>query len=399
MKKSILLATSALIASGAVATSAQAIDVELYGQVNKGIVGANVENDGSSGDVNIVDNDISSTRFGLRGNQQLNHGLTASVLLEGEMQDNASNTRNLDNGAVGANADGSSSAWNTRHARVGLGGQWGALFVGRTSSASDGVAEIDLSAAQDVSSSAADRIGGAAVVDNAGGITNASVAAHADNVDGIGFSDDTSINTTALPVGQSLRDQHEEDRANLVRFDTPIVQGLQGRVAYTQDQTIDAAVLYNNSFSGFEVAGGASYVSYDADATNFNLTTSGATPDYAYSITASVKHESGVSGTLNYGERKFDGLAANADDPNAFYGKLGYQYNNTGFAVDYTKNDDAATPLGATSSDLEAYGAYVQQDLGHGVSASAYGKRIETELNGTEGNDLDLYGVNMRVKF
>ena len=385
MKKSILLATSAIIASGVVATSAQAIDVELYGQVNKGVVGANVDGQNSSGDINIVDNDVSSTRFGVRGNQQLSHGLTASVLLEGEMQDNASNTRDMDDGAAGTDPDGGASAWNTRHARVGLGGQWGALFVGRTSSASDGVAEIDLSAAQDVSVSAADRIGGAVQV----GPGSETIAAHADNIDGIGFSSES---------GAVTQDQHEADRSNLVRFDTPIVQGLQGRVAYTQDQTIDAAVLYNNTFAGFEVAGGASYVSYDSNGSNFDLSTSGATADNAYSITASVKHDSGVSGTVNYGERKFDGLGA-ADDPQAFYAKLGYQYNNTGFAVDYTDNNDAATPLGADSSDLQAYGAYVQQDLGHGVSASAFVKRIETELDGAENPDLDLYGVNMRVKF
>ena len=55
MKKSILLATSAIIASGAVAVNAQAVDVELYGQVNKGVMGYQV---GDNSEIAVVDNEI-----------------------------------------------------------------------------------------------------------------------------------------------------------------------------------------------------------------------------------------------------------------------------------------------------------------------------------------------------
>lgn len=378
MKKSILLATSAIIASGVVATSAQAIDVELYGQVNKGVVGANIDGDAASADLNIVDNDISSTRFGLRGNQQLDNGLTASVLLEGEIEDNASDDADLI-AANGTPADVGAAGWETRHARVGLGGQWGALFLGRTSTASDGVAEIDLSAAQDVTSSAVDRIGGSVEV-GPGGET---LADHADNIDGMGYTNGGN-------------DQHSTDRRNAVRFDTPIVQGLQGRIAYAQGGDIDVAALYNNTFAGFEVAGGVSFVEYDR--VNQIASASGKAQN-AFSATASVLHDSGISGTVNYGTRSFSQNGA-ADNPESYYVKLGYQHNNTGFAVDYTRNNDAAmTAAAGASSKLTAVGAYVQQDLGHGVSASAFYKQIETSLNNADNEDLDLFGVNMRVKF
>lgn len=381
MKKSILLATSAIIASGVVATSAQAIDVELYGQVNKAVVGANIADDNLGADLNIVDNDISSTRFGLRGNQQLDNGLTASVLIEGELQAQPSNTFAVANGTPGATNDGGGSAWATRHARVGLGGQWGALFVGETSTASDGVAEIDLSAAQDVSTSAADRIGGGVIVDG----TN-SLAAYADNIDGMGYT------------GSAGNDQHAADRRNTVRFDTPIVQGLQGRIAYAQGQDIDLAVLYNNTFAGFEVAGGASYVSYGKRP---QIASANGVADNAWALTASTKHDSGFSGTVSYGRRNVEQKVFPQDDPKALYVKAGYQYNNTGFAIDYTDNSDAITTAVAapSTSELQAIGAYVQQDLGHGVSASAFYKQVETELVGNKNPDLDVFGVNMRVKF
>ena len=378
MKKSILFATSAIIAAGAVATSAQAIEVELYGQVNKAVVGANIENDGLATDLSIVDNDISSTRFGLRGNQQLDNGLTASVLLEGEFEDNPSDSAILADAQGGASNDVAGSNWLTRHARVGLGGQWGALFVGRTSTASDGVAEIDLSAAQDVSTSAADRIGGGVT------INGQALANYADNIDGMGFTNGN--------------DQHNADRRNVVRFDTPIVNGVQGRIAYAQGQDIDLAVLYNNTFGGFEVAGGASYVSYGQRPT---VASSSGLPDNAYAVTGSVKHDSGFSGTVSYGRRNIEQKAFPREDPTALYVKAGYQYDNTGFAIDYTSNSDAMTTAAAapTNSELEAWGAYVQRDLGHGVSTSAFFKRIGTDLNGVENPDLDVFGVNMRVKF
>ena len=383
MKKSILLATSALLASS-VAVSAQAIDVELYGQVNKAVVGADIENDGRGANVSIVDNDISSTRFGLRGNHQLDNGLTASVLLEGELEDNASDSAVLADNVAGApNTAGAGSAWSTRHARVGIGGNWGAVFLGHTSSATDGVAEIDLSAAQDVSSSAADRIGGGIVV---GG---QALRNYADNIDGIGY--------TGSAVS-GLLDQHDNDRDDLVRYDSPIVAGVQARVAYVQGGDVDAALLYNNTFGGFEVAAGAGYVAYDQTAPRIGAAGT-AVADTAYSLTASVKHDSGVSATASWGKREFDGKAANEDNPESFYAKLGYQYNNTGVAIDYTKNEDAVVSSIGGSSELDAYGIYVQQDLGHGVSASAFYKQVETELNNVDNEDLSIFGVNMRVKF
>src|SRR5690606_40837471 len=125
MKKSILLATSAILAAGLVAVDAKAADVELYGQVNKGVV---YFDDGVNEDIVIVDNDFSSTRFGLRGSKAINHGLTASFLIEGELQNgNASDA--FTQAAAGRRvADAGASTWTERHTRIGVAGNWGALF-------------------------------------------------------------------------------------------------------------------------------------------------------------------------------------------------------------------------------------------------------------------------------
>lgn len=380
MKKSILLATSAIIAAGAFTVDAQAVDVELYGQVNKGVMGYSVDN---NSEIAIVDNDVSSTRFGLRGEQQLDHGLTASVLMEVEFNnDNASNlvVQPLNNGAT---TDTAAVGFQERHARVGLAGQWGALFVGRTSSATDGITEIDLGPVADVLNSATDRIGGGL---NAGGA--GTISALTDNMDGIGY---TEINAA---------DQHGSDRANLVRFDTPIVEGFQGRVAYVQGGDIDASVLYNGKYDAYEIAAGVGVVSYEgADTPDTPLANVVMHVDKTYAGSVSVKHDSGVSFTGAYGTRTLKNTPAGMDNPTFWYAKAGYQMGNTGFAIDYAKHTDGDL-TNATIEKVNAYGIGVQQDLGHGVSASAYYRTLKVADRAvTTEEDVDVYGVNMRVKF
>ena len=370
MKKSILLATSAIIASGAVAVNAQAVDVELYGQVNKGVMGYSV---GQDSEVAIVDNDVSSTRFGLRGEQQLDHGLTASVLMEAELQTLARATDNVTNGGTAPTAA-AANGFLERHARVGLAGQWGALFVGRTSSATDGITEIDLGAVSDIMNSATDRIGGNITVDAAGN----EISDLTDNIDGIAYDGGVGV------------DANEGDRADLVRYDSPIVNGLQARVAYVQDGDMDASVLYNAKRDALEIAAGVGYIKYN-DTAAF-----GAQSAIAGSV--SVAHDNGVSVTAALGKRYFDDTTAN--DPKFGYVKVGYQMGNTGVAVDYARHEDSLVTAAATSTTVNAYGVGVQQDLGHGVSAAAYWRKMDTHVAGTaDERGVDVYGVNMRVKF
>ena len=372
MKKA-LLATSAIIAAGAIAANAHAVDVDMYGQVNKGVM---MFDDGKTTEFNIVDNDVSSTRFGLRGSQALDHGLTASVLFEGEMQSNASDAVNQTTYNNGA------STFTERHARVGLAGSWGAVFVGHTSSATDGITEIDLAPVQDVLGSGADRIGGALKFRNSSG-TLSSIAVNnvVDNFDGIAHNDGTATNANT------------GDRLNVIRFDSAIYNGVQGRIAAATGGDIDAAVVYNGKMDAFEVAGGVGYVAY-------NNTTSATTNqlDHQISGSVSVKHDSGVSATAAYGQRSLDNKAAGVSDPDFYYVKLGYAWDQFGIAADYSKNENIDVS-NATDDKTTVYGLGGQYDLGHGVSLAAYYRNIDLSRSGTATDAIDMYGLNMRVKF
>lgn len=359
MKKSILLATSAILAAGLVAVDAKAADVELYGQVNKGVV---YFDDGVNEDFAIVDNDFSSTRFGLRGSKAINHGLTASFLIEGEVQDQDSST--FTQGAAGRRvADAGASGWTERHTRIGVAGNWGALFVGRTSTATDGVTEIDLAPAGDVSGSAMNRIGGGLAVQGTADDINGFV----DNLDGIGAN------------------SFDGDRVSTVRYDSPIFNGVQARVAAAQGGAYDAAVYYNGKVAGLETAAGIGYVKF-ADST----TGAAIGFDEQYSGSVSVRHDSGLAATAAYGERSGEG---GKGDARFGYLKAGYAWGAYGVAAEY----GSYTGVAVDGQDAEVYGVAGQYDLGNGVSTAAYYRTFEADVTGAE--DVDLFGVNLRVKF
>lgn len=351
--KKILLATTAF---AAVAASASAVDVEMYGQVNKGVFAID---DGVSTDVSIIDNDFSSTRLGFKGAQALDNGLTASVLFEAEMQSNASDV--ITQGTVATNSSAPVSTGGTfaeRQARVGLGGNWGAVFVGQQSVATDSAAEQDLVGARDVMGSDLEDIGGGYQFRNsAGALTGTTVSDIFDNFDG--------------------------GRTDAIRYDSPIYNGFQGRASLAQGGDADMAVYYAGEMSGMKVKGALGYMMNNDEATGSTAA------EEALIASFTAKHESGLAGTIAYGKAKVE----NADDPKNLYLKAGYSWDNKEVAVDYGKADASATTEGTT------YGVAGQMNLGSGVSVGGLFRQFEADITGTDTDEVKLYGVNMRVKF
>lgn len=368
MKKTLVLAASAIAATGFVTADASAVDVELYGQVNKTLM---TYDDGKDTETNFADNDFGSTRFGFKGSQALDNGLTASVLFEVEMQSNASNSLTQAT-TVGQSSTSSNAVTGTfaeRHARVGLGGDWGAVFMGQASSAADSVTEQDLAGAMDVSGSDIDDIGGGILFrTNTGTITAHSVTNRTDNMDGIG-------------------------RGDAIRYDSPIFEGFQLRVATVQGGDIDGAVYYHGKVDEFDIKGALGYVAYNSSAT--------ASADIIESQTSgslSVKHDSGLAATVAYGTKTLDKETTGNDDPTFWYVKLGYAWDQFEVAADYAKHEDIDTTV-TTDHEVQYVGAAAQYNMGHGTSVAAYYKQFDLDYTGTNTDAINLYGVNLRVKF
>lgn len=352
MKKT-LLATTAL---AFVAAHASAVDVELYGQVNKGLFGYD---DGANTDFVMTDNALSSTRFGLKGAQVLDNGLTASVLFEGEMASGNSSDSFTQNTAAGQSSTpvATSSSFDERQARVGLSGNFGGIYLGHQSTAIDSVITQDLAGAQDVMSADYRRIGG-----------------------GLNFgATGVSTNDLTSDIGQS--------RADSIRYDSPIFAGFQARASVAQGGDTEGSVFYDGAMGDFKIKGAAGVRLTNSDAT------AAVNTDKQYGASVSVAHSSGLAGTIAYTADSNNGTGAK--DGSGWYAKVGYAWDAFEVAADYGNSEK----FDGTDGKVNAYGLAGQYNLGNGVSVAALYRNLDAKDLGTSTDSVNLYGVNMRVKF
>jgi len=354
MKKT-LLATTAL---AFVAAHASAVDVELYGQVNKGLF---AYDDGANTDVVVVDNDLSSTRFGFKGAQALDNGLTASVLFEGEMQSNPSNAF-VQGSSVGSSTPASTSpSFDERQARVGLSGNFGGLYIGQQSTAMDGVLTQDLAGAGDVMNADFKKIGGGLELNVA-----------RDTINDLGMSSATN-------------------RDDSVRYDSPIFAGFQARGSVAQGGDSEVAGFYDGAYGDFKVKGAAG-VRFNNTNRSAGL---GTVADTEYQASVSVGHSSGLAATVAYDRASLrDGVAGS--DPEGWYAKVGYAWDAFEVAADYGHSEHFNAGNG---DELKAYGLAAQYNLGNGVSVAGLYRNFDADVASGTTDNIDLYGVNLRVKF
>ena len=373
MKKT-LLATVAMTAF--VAANASAVDVELYGQVNKGLFSYD---DGHTTDTVVTDNAINSTRFGFKGAQALDNGLTASVLFETEMTSNPSNGFQQRNVTTGSTTPFSTApSFSERQARVGLSGNFGGVYLGQQSTAYDGVFTQDLAGAQDVMHRAFTEVGG-----------------------GLGFrtKGTGALNTAITPNAMTTTlDEHRDDS---IRYDSPIWNGLQGRASIAQGGDLEMGAFYNGGLGDFKVAaaGGAYFENDNVDQRGAPVTTLTNNADEAhYAASVSLAHSSGIAGTVAYTRDSLTRKTAGIDDPNTWYAKVSYSWNAFEVAADYGRAQDYRK-TGLADDKLNSLGLGAQYNLTDGVSVAALYRNFDADVTGNNTDGINLYGVNMHVKF
>ncbi|MCP5405658.1 MAG: porin [Pseudomonadaceae bacterium] len=371
--KHTLLATTAIVL---VAANASAVDVELYGQVNKGLFGYD---DGTNTDVVVVDNKFNSTRFGLKGAQALDNGLTASVLFESEMLSNPSNGLQQNNVGTQSATPASTTPVNftERQARVGLSGMFGGVYLGQQSTAIDGVYTQDLAGAADVMGANFEEIGG-----------------------GLGFRTKGTNALNAAITPNAMTTKLDENRADSIRYDSPIFNGFQGRASVAQGGDMDLGVFYDGGWSDFKVAAaaGAYFNNDNVDQRGAAIhTTTPNADESTYAASVSVAHSSGLAGTVAYSKDTLDNKAANINDPSTWYAKVGYSWDAFEVAADYGRAKDYRK-VGNTDK-LTSFGLGAQYNLADGVSVAALYRNFDADITANQTDGIDLYGVNMRVKF
>lgn len=192
------------------------VSVSVYGQINKSLLW--IESDDED-DKAVIENGASPSRFGFKGAAKVSEGFEAGYVLE------------VGAGKFDLLDGGNSNALSVRHSFVYLSTPAGKVSLGQTSQATDGIAEI----------------------------TTANT--------------DAAMNTLNLKPLTGIS-PWDGDRANVVRYDTPVWGGFIASGSWTRDlsdpagstdvfESWDVALRYAGEFAGFKVAGGVGYRSID----------------------------------------------------------------------------------------------------------------------------------------
>jgi predicted porin len=364
---------AAILAATALAGHAMAMDVKLYGTVDKALMGYN---DGQNSDVTVVDNNNETTRFGLGGEQKLDNGLTASFLFENQMSSN--NSAGLtQNTAAGASSTPANTTVNLqeRIARVGLAGNWGAMFLGQQDVASDDAYSHDLAAASSVLNANVASFGGALVFQNAAG-ANLSVGG-----------------TDLTPNLFALGNNGDTATADALRYNSPIWNGLNGSASISQGGNVDATIRYTRDYADVSVDSALGYTRVNNQAT---AASNGLKSSLNGSVSAKLKN--GLGATVAYTSQQLDNKTAGVEDPSGIYGKVGYAWGAYGVAAEYGqfKNPVAVS----TDTEMDVYGVGAEWAMADGITVGALYRNFTPKVSGVSGEqDIDLYALSMRVKF
>lgn len=210
------------------------VKLTVSGQVNEAVM---FWDDGTEQNAYVVSNNMSRTRFRFVGDAKINADWSAGYLLEIGVR-----YANSGNRTQGTNlAGGESNSLDIRHSAWWLDNKnLGRVWVGETSSATDGITEINLANAITGGIDASAWQGGFLLRNTTGTLS------------ALRWNDVTPSQNGAWGVG-------EGDRNNVVKYVSPTFAGLTFQAAWGEDDQWDAALRYAGEFNSIRVAAGIGY--------------------------------------------------------------------------------------------------------------------------------------------
>lgn len=287
-----------------VSSTFEQVDVNLYGHINRGVLWAD---NGKSSKTYFVENNNSQSRIGVNALVAPSEDFTIAGKIEYGIKANSSADVSQDesNGAT-------DETWNLRHADIIFTSMnFGKVFLGHGSTASDGTSEVDLSGTSIVAySSVGDLTGGQYFYDSdLDTLSEFRLKEVLSNMDGLG----------------------RDDR---LRYDSPSLAGLTLSGSAVSGDAYDAAIKYSRSYGDTKVAAAIAWAN-PADANT--------SVDNQYNGSMSILLGNGLNATFAAGLRELNDEGR--DDATTWYGKLGYRMNicslgTTSVAVDFGENVD-----------------------------------------------------------
>ena len=295
------------------------VSLTVYGQVNQAVM---FWDDATERNTYVVNNKTATTYFGFEGSATINPEWRAGYLIE--IETGSSNSDFVDQGVIpGAAGVGDDFQRITvRHSNWWLESKrLGRVTVGQQSSATDNIAEMDLSRTSAVSLSSVETWNEGFFLRDAN-TGNAVVFPGVLALSGAGVS----------IVGDLWRGNFDGGRGNLIRYDSPVVGGFILSATWGEDDDWGVGLRYAGSFNGISVKAGVGFSSGNLlDTDNLTLLIGGENnlpthDDLTGSV--SVLHEpTGLfatiaAGSRNWTESQFPGLIE-LNDEKYFYVKSG----------------------------------------------------------------------------
>ncbi|MEO1280209.1 MAG: porin [Pseudomonadota bacterium] len=338
------------------------VSLTIYGQVNQAVM---FWDNGDESNTYIVDNDISSTRFGFKGKAKITPDWSAGykIEIETEIASSSRVTEDSDEGTQGVNIGLRKAEWYLKSKT------YGKITVGQGDTANSGITEIDLSG------------------------TN--VSAQFDNIKAGQDIDAGGLRYDRFTGGGN----NEFNRQNRVRYDTPTFGGFIVSAAFGEDDLWDVALRYAGQLGDFKVAAGIAY-GEDLDGDN----TFGVVNDPAEEVlngSLSILHTpTGLFVTAGASTADTDG-----DATEDFYGiRAGISQKfiplgKTAFYGQYQKYEEDFDAGGFREADVYG-GGIVQKIDAAAMELYLDYKHIEVDDDtATEYNDLDVVITGARIKF
>ncbi len=338
------------------------VKLAISGQVNRAV---SVIDDGDKTDAYFVDNGASNSRIRFVGSAMVDDNTSLGTKLEIALAPNLSGDVNQDNHESG-------DFFDERVAELYLQSkEYGTVYLGKGSTASDGTAEVDMS-----------------------GTDVIQYASYADIAGGMLFRESSSDLLTTDKVSGSFNDYDGLGRKSRLRYDTPTFAGFSLAGSVISDRRWDTAVRWSGSGYGlkFGAAGAVAYINESAASTH--------NANYQYDGSFSMLHEdTGLNFTFSAGTKDAD----TGDDPTAIYGKIGWQtqfcpIGKTAFGIDYGHTENQATD----GDEGDSFGIAMVQSIDE-YGAELYLQFRQYSLDKDSGSanveDINVGTIGARVKF
>jgi hypothetical protein len=220
-------------AAPGVVASQKKVKITLYGQIAKvfGVVG-----DGETTTFKVGENGNTATRMGIDGRGKMTNDISVRTRMEFGVQ-----SGNTGGGSQFVNQEGAASRFSVRHLDLILSSKkFGAIWIGRGDTASNGTSEANTLGAIDTG-----RLGG----------TTASLIGAYRVLD----ENENQATRDRGSVGSFFNNFDGADRSNRIRYDTPTFFGFRAGASFLDKHNFDTALWYNGKIAGTTIKAGAGF--------------------------------------------------------------------------------------------------------------------------------------------